>query len=98
MPPPRITGRPEPSCLFPDENEIAHCVLGSERSRTWKGLAIVLERHGLPKIDPMFGGRYWPKVRAFLDGMNHLDQSSTERIDGPERQSGKRTGGVRPRS
>jgi hypothetical protein len=32
------------------------------------------ERHGLPKIDPVHGGRYWPAVRHFcvrLSGQAH---------------------------
>jgi len=30
--------------------------------------AAVLERDGLPKIDPLRGGRFWPAVRQwFLD-------------------------------
>lgn len=35
--------------------------------RTWPGLAAVLERSGVPKVDVMMGGRYWPAVQAFFD-------------------------------
>jgi len=53
--------------LYPDEAEIASRVLG-QRAREWPGKAAVLERDGLPKIDPLMGGRFWPAVRRwFLD-------------------------------
>lgn len=92
----RLDG-PEPSCLFPDEKEIARLVLGSSRVRSWPSLAIVLERRGLPRIDPQFGGRYWPKVRAFLDRMQHVEDASLVRVEHEAPSGGKRTGGVRPR-
>ena len=56
----------EPSCLYPDDKEIARIVLGPTRAKHWQGLSVMLERQGLPKIDPQTGGRYWPKVREFL--------------------------------
>jgi hypothetical protein len=53
--------------LYPDEAEIARRVLG-ERAKEWPGKAAVLERDGLPKIDALMGGRFWPAVRQwFLD-------------------------------
>jgi hypothetical protein len=53
--------------LYADEDEIARRVLGA-RAREWSGKAAVLERDGLPKIDPLMGGRFWPAVRQwFLD-------------------------------
>jgi hypothetical protein len=48
--------------LYPDEAEIARRVLG-ERAQEWPGKVTVLERDGLPKIDPLMGGRFWPAVR-----------------------------------
>ncbi len=61
-----------PSCLFPDEAEIARLIVGPKRAAYWRGTAVVLERDGFPRIDPQFGGRYWPAVKAFLDARNHL--------------------------
>jgi hypothetical protein len=49
--------------LYPDEAEIARRVLG-KRAREWPGKAVLLERDGLPKIDPLMGGRFWPAVRG----------------------------------
>lgn len=35
--------------------------------REWQSVAVVLERHGLPKRDPLFENkRCWPVVEAFL--------------------------------
>src|SRR5215469_2291859 len=57
---------PDPP-LYPDEAEIARRVLG-DRAREWRGKVAVLERDGLPKVDPLMGGRFWPAVRQwFLD-------------------------------
>ena len=61
--------------LYPSETQIARAVLGPERSRTWDGLATVLERHGFPRIDPQFGGRYWPAVKAYLDRRHGLNET-----------------------
>lgn len=30
-------------------------------------MAVVLEREGLPTVDPLFGRRYWPALKAYLD-------------------------------
>jgi hypothetical protein len=62
---------PEPSCLYPDEKELGQVVLGS-RAAAWPGVASVWEKAGLPRIDPLTGGRYWPAVRAFLDAQYGL--------------------------
>ena len=59
--------------LYPDENEIALAVLGPRRAREWKAKAIVLERHGLPPIDPLMGGRLWVAVLKFFYDRNNLD-------------------------
>ena len=78
----RETAKPfGPSCLYPDEAEIARLILGSKRAKAWSGLAIVLERSGLPKIDVMMGGRYWPAVRAFFDRWNHVEPDGGGRSD-----------------
>jgi hypothetical protein len=62
---------PEPSSLYPDEEELAQCVLG-KKARQWSNIAQTLEREGLPRIDPLTGGRFWPAVRAFLDRRHGL--------------------------
>lgn len=86
-----------PSCLFPGEPKIAKLILGPTRAKMWPSLAIVLERRGLPKIDPQFGGRYWPKVKAFLDRHQLMDQGHGNPVAHKELLGGARTGGVRPR-
>jgi hypothetical protein len=62
--------------LYPDEDEIARRVLG-KRAREWPGKVVLLERDGLPKIDPLMGGRFWPAVRRwFLDRHGLTTESS----------------------
>lgn len=53
--------------LFPHESDIARAVLGPGRAQEWSCLAPSLERQGMPRVDPVFGARYWPAVRAWLD-------------------------------
>ena len=50
--------------LFPCEAEIAHRL--SQSQKRWRGVARQLERDGLPRIDPLMGGRYWPAVVAYF--------------------------------
>jgi hypothetical protein len=51
--------------LYKPEAEIAELVLGVG-ARKWPAISIVLEREGLPRIDPMMGMRFWPAVQSFL--------------------------------
>lgn len=57
----------EPTCLYPDEGELALVLLGPERAHMWPAIAQVEERVGLPRVMRQYGGRYWPAVRAFFD-------------------------------
>ena len=49
--------------LFPSEAEVARRL--SQTPTEWAAKAIVLERHGLPRIDPVMGGRFWPAVETY---------------------------------
>jgi hypothetical protein len=62
--------------LYLSEAAVAQRILGTGALPRWSGLATVLEREGLPRIDPLTGCRYWPAVRAFLDRRNGLSQAS----------------------
>jgi hypothetical protein len=50
--------------LFPCEAEIARRL--SQSDKRWRQIARLLEREGLPKIDPLMGGRFWPAVVGFF--------------------------------
>lgn len=65
--------------LFPCEEEVARRL--SQTIEEWRAKAIVLERHGLPRIDPVMGGRYWPAVEAWW---NHRYGLSTLRAFSPD--------------
>jgi hypothetical protein len=62
--------------LYPDEAEIARRVLGA-RSREWAAKVIILERDGLPKVDPLMGGRFWPAVHRWFLERHGLDVESS---------------------
>lgn len=68
--------------LFPCEAEVARRL--SQSPSEWSAKAIVLERAGLPKIDPVMGGRYWPAVDAFWRRRYGLSAVEASAIDGVE--------------
>jgi hypothetical protein len=51
--------------LFPAEREIARRLSQSEKR--WRAIAKALEPEGLPAIDPLFGGRFWPAIVGYLN-------------------------------
>ncbi|AWI88358.1 hypothetical protein C0214_08930 [Methylobacterium sp. DM1] len=68
--------------LFPSEAEIARRL--SQDLADWMAKAIVLERDGLPRIDPLMGARYWPAVLGYWNrryGLSHVEVSC---LDGQE--------------
>jgi len=51
--------------LYMSDADIAILVLGHDAKR-WPDIAAILEREGLPRIDPIVGMRFRPAVEAFL--------------------------------
>lgn len=72
--------------LFAPDEDIALAVCGKNAGQ-WPSIAPLLERDGLPKIDPLIGGRYVPAVKAWFDAKNGLGKSP-EAVDGQEEWSG----------
>lgn len=68
--------------LFPEEAEIARRL--SQTPAEWAAKAIILERSGLPKIDPIMGGRFWPAVEAYWRRRYGLDSIEPSQPDGSE--------------
>jgi hypothetical protein len=69
--------------LFPCESEIARRL--SQTPEEWAAKAPILERDGLPRIDPIMGGRHWPSVVAYFDrryGLTSIDP--VHHLDGAE--------------
>jgi hypothetical protein len=52
---------------FATDRELGAALLGPERATEFTAIAPLLERKGLPKVDQLFGGRYVPAVKTFLD-------------------------------
>jgi hypothetical protein len=69
--------------LYPSEAELAVLVFGRARAGQWPAVASVLEKRGLPPINPRYGGRFWPAVVRFFhieEGLDHNTASpSAER-------------------
>lgn len=70
--------------LFCDDARLGTAVLGTGRACEWENLARLLEAEGLPKIDPLMGGRYVPAVKAFFDNQNGLRDHKPKAPDGRE--------------
>lgn len=68
--------------LFPSEGEVARRL--SQDPRTWAQKAKVLERDGLPPVDAMMGGRYWPAVQAYWNRRYGLASTGPFALDGRE--------------
>lgn len=68
--------------LFPSEAEIARRL--SQTPQEWAAKARLLERDGLPRIDPLMGGRYWPAVRAYFQTRHGLTDAQVLAPDGLE--------------
>jgi hypothetical protein len=68
--------------LFPCETEIARRL--SQNLSDWKAKATVLERDGLPRVDPIMGGRYWPAVIAWWNRRYGLSNVEVSQPDGEE--------------
>ena len=80
--PPMLCRNTEVSGLFPTEAEIGRRL--GQKPREWAAKAKVLERHGLPRIDPLMGGRYWPAVVAFFDRRYGISNVEASQPDGGE--------------
>jgi hypothetical protein len=91
--PPAISGGVEPRMsdeaptlkrqgLYPCEAEIARRLSQSEKH--WRRIVPQLEREGLPKIDPLMGGRFWPAVEAFFRNRHGLGNMVSSQPDGEE--------------
>ena len=61
--------RPEPSCLFPSDEEIARVLFGSDQAgaKLFEQTLADEERRGFPRKHPAYGARYWPAVKAYYD-------------------------------
>jgi hypothetical protein len=68
--------------LFPCEAEVARRL--SQDAASWKAKAIILERDGLPKVDPLMGGRFWPGVVAYWNRRYGLSRVEASALDGQE--------------
>ncbi|MGH1569374.1 hypothetical protein ACRAWG_00330 [Methylobacterium sp. P31] len=68
--------------LFPSEAEIARRL--SQTPQEWVAKACVLERDGLPRVDSLMGGRYWPAVCMFFHARYGLSGAEALAPDGPE--------------
>ena len=69
---------------FADDDAIGLALLGPGRVAEWKAIAELLERKGLPKVDPHFGGRYVPAVKAFFDRQYGISQADVLQPEGVE--------------
>lgn len=82
MPRRSMASDPASQGLFPCEAEIARRL--SQDPTAWKAKAAILERDGLPKVDAIMGGRYWPAVQAYWNRRYALANIEVFNPDGEE--------------
>ncbi|WP_336490832.1 hypothetical protein [Methylobacterium nigriterrae] len=76
---------PHNDALFAPEDEIARRL--GLTPEAWSAVVPVLERDGLPRIDPLMNARFWPAVRAHflarygLSGAEALAPDGKENLD-----------------
>ena len=70
----KLARKYQDSGLYPSEAEVARRL--SQDPATWGAKAVVLERDGLPRIDPLLGGRFWPAVEAYFQRRHGLNSVS----------------------
>ena len=75
--------------LYPCEAEIARRLSQSEKH--WRQIVPQLEREGLPKIDRLMGGRFWPAVEAFFRNRHGLGNMAPSQPDGEEHWDASQT-------
>ena len=75
--------------LYPSEAELAVLVLGRARAGQWPAVASVLEKRGLPPINPRYGGRFWPAVVRFFHIEEGLDQGTPHGTASPSAGRGR---------
>jgi hypothetical protein len=71
--------------LFASDAELAAALWGPTKRIDWQSKFAVLERQGLPPIDPEMGGRYVPAVKAHFDKRYGLFNGTVLKPDGVER-------------
>jgi hypothetical protein len=59
--------------LFATDEVIGEALLGARRVKEWRQIAPMLEARGLPRVDPLMGGRYTRALIAFFDHEYGLD-------------------------
>jgi hypothetical protein len=72
--------------LYPCEAEVARRL--SQSDKHWRQIAPRLEREGLPRIDPLMGGRFWPAVEAFFrnrHGLSNMPEGLKQGVEARRR-------------
>lgn len=69
--------------LYASDAQLARTICGAAHEKEWTRFVLLHEGRGLPKIDPVLGGRYVPAVRQYLDALEGVSATAPAR-DGPE--------------
>lgn len=78
----RVRGAVREQGLFPSESEIARRL--SQTPAEWNAKSAILERDGLPKVDPLMGGRFWPAVLRYWFRRHGVSTIEVLQPDGEE--------------
>lgn len=70
--------------LFATDAELGAALMGPSRVREWTSIAPLLEAKGLPRVDPLMGGRFVVAVEAFFRRQYGLEGAAPMAPDGGE--------------
>ena len=72
--------------LFVDEHELHRRVAPHMGEKRFRAAVRAAEQHGFPPVKALWGGRYWPAVKKWLDKDNGVenDELATRAEDGEE--------------
>jgi hypothetical protein len=74
-----MSADPKPSTpLFVTDDELRNRLCPRIGKRRFRVALRTLELRKFPKLQPAFGGRYWPAVRAWLDAENGIGENPSE--------------------
>lgn len=72
--------------LFADDEQIGEAVLGRDRRCEFAKMAASLEPAGLPRMNPLYRGRYVPAVKAFFEMQHRIADVTLKAQRGSQRR------------
>ncbi|AOG05771.1 hypothetical protein [Bosea sp. RAC05] len=93
----RIFSRLEPSCHWPNDDELGLLILGPKRAHLWPAIVKVEERAGFPRVSTLYGGREWAAIVEFYERRRRNVPAAVMSLDPTDDERAKENWGPAPR-